>query len=646
MPDDYAGSTATTGVVGVGGSITGNIESTGDEDWFRVTLTAGRSYQFDLEASATGQGTLPDPFLRLEDSAGHQISSDFDAGTGNNARITFAPSASGTYYLAANASFSSDLGTYKLSAADLGPGGDDYAATTATTGVVSVGGSITGNIESTGDEDWFRVTLTAGRSYQFDLEASATGQGTLPDPFLRLEDSAGHQISSDFDAGTGNNARITFAPSASGTYYLAANASFSSDLGTYKLSATDVSGTPNQPPHITSNNGGDTANISMVENVASVTTVIAIDADNGSIVTYSISGGEDQARFQINTSSGALSFITAPDFEAPSDSDHNNSYIVQVRASDGSLFDDQVITVNVTDVHELPNDFNADGHSDILWQNANGTPATWLMNGTSAAAFGPALTNPGTAWHEKAAADFNGDGKADILWQNDNGTPAVWLMDGTSATAFGPALANPGPAWHEKAAADFNGDGKADILWQNDNGTPAVWLMDGTSATAFGPALANPGPTWHVTAAGDFNGDGKADILWQNDDGTPAVWLMDGPNVAAYGPALANPGPAWHVTAAGDFNGDGKADILWQNDNGTPAVWLMDGTSATAFGPALANPGPAWHEKAAADFNGDGKADILWQNDNGTPAVWLMDGTNVAAIGPGLANPGSDWHII
>jgi FG-GAP-like repeat/Calx-beta domain len=291
-------------------------------------------------------------------------------------------------------------------------------------------------------------------------------------------------------------------------------------------------------------------------------------------------------------------------------------------------------------------DFNADGDSDILWQNANGTPATWLMNGTSAAAYGPALTNPGPAWHEKAAADFNGDGKADILWQNDNGIPAVWLMNGTNVAAFGPALANPGPAWHATAAADFNGDGKADILLQNDNGTPAVWLMDGANVAAFGPALANPGPAWHEKAAADFNGDGKADILWQNDNGAAAVWLMDGTNVAAFGPALANPGPAWHATAAGDFNGDGKADILWQNDNGTAAVWLMDGTNVAAYGPALASPGPAWHEKAAADFNGDHKADILWQNDNGTPEVWLMNGTSVSTLGAPLPDPGSDWHII
>jgi hypothetical protein len=294
----------------------------------------------------------------------------------------------------------------------------------------------------------------------------------------------------------------------------------------------------------------------------------------------------------------------------------------------------------------VKNDFDGSGKADILWQNADGTPAVWLLDSTSVASTGPALINPGAAWHAKDAADFNGDGKADILWQNDSGAPAVWLMSGTGVLSMGPALPNPGPSWHPNEAADFNGDGKADILWQNDNGAPAVWLMDGVNVLSMGPGLSNPGASWHEKAAADFNGDGKADILWQNDNGAPAVWLMDGVNILSAGPALANPGPSWHAVAAADFNADGKADILWQNDNGTPAVWLMDGVNVLSTGPALVNPGATWHAKEAVDVNGDGRADILWQNDSGTPAVWLMDGITLLQMGGALINPGSAWHIV
>ena len=81
-----------------------------------------------------------------------------------------------------------------------------------------------------------------------------------------------------------------------------------------------------------------------------MTTVVATDVDPGTTLTYAIVGGADAQRFVIDAATGALSFVAAPDFEAPADQDGNNSYVVQVRASDGSLSDLQTITVNVTDV--------------------------------------------------------------------------------------------------------------------------------------------------------------------------------------------------------------------------------------------------------------------------------------------------------
>jgi hypothetical protein len=50
-------------------------------------------------------------------------------------------------------------------------------------------------------------------------------------------------------------------------------------------------------------------------------------------------------KFHINAVTDALSFISGPDFEAPTDLDTNNSYIVQVTVSDGTLSDTQTITV-------------------------------------------------------------------------------------------------------------------------------------------------------------------------------------------------------------------------------------------------------------------------------------------------------------
>jgi hypothetical protein len=105
----------------------------------------------------------------------------------------------------------------------------------------------------------------------------------------------------------------------------------------------------NEAPTITSNGGGASAAISVAENSTAVTTVTATDPDAGATLTFSLAGA-DASKFTINAATGALSFITAPDFEAPTDVGGNNVYDVIVQTSDGSLIDTQAIAVTVTNV--------------------------------------------------------------------------------------------------------------------------------------------------------------------------------------------------------------------------------------------------------------------------------------------------------
>ena len=91
------------------------------------------------------------------------------------------------------------------------------------------------------------------------------------------------------------------------------------------------------------------------ENQTSAGTVVATDSDNEDEITgYAITGGADRDRFGIDGTSGDLTFLTAPNFEAPSDDNTDNDYEVRVEATSGTGGREKTatraITVTVTDV--------------------------------------------------------------------------------------------------------------------------------------------------------------------------------------------------------------------------------------------------------------------------------------------------------
>ena len=97
--------------------------------------------------------------------------------------------------------------------------------------------------------------------------------------------------------------------------------------------------------------GAATSTKSVAEGVTAVHTFTADMA-----VSWSKNGGADEADFTLNASTGELAFAAAPDFEAPGDSDANNTYVVVVRATatTGGATADQTVTVTATNQSEPP----------------------------------------------------------------------------------------------------------------------------------------------------------------------------------------------------------------------------------------------------------------------------------------------------
>jgi hypothetical protein len=110
-----------------------------------------------------------------------------------------------------------------------------------------------------------------------------------------------------------------------------------------------------------------------------------------------------------------LAFKDAPDYETPTDANSDNVYEVAVQADDGSgRMATQTINVTVTDVLEIPGDYNASGNVDYadydVWRSA----------------YGQAVMAPGQG------ADGNSDSVVDtadyVVWRRNLGQPAGILF--------------------------------------------------------------------------------------------------------------------------------------------------------------------------------------------------------------------------
>ena len=72
-------------------------------------------------------------------------------------------------------------------------------------------------------------------------------------------------------------------------------------------------------------------------------------------VTWSLEDGNDKEKFAIDETTGALSFVNAPDYETPESAASDNEYkeVGVVATDNAGNTAGQTVTVNITDLDEV-----------------------------------------------------------------------------------------------------------------------------------------------------------------------------------------------------------------------------------------------------------------------------------------------------
>ena len=260
----------------------------------------------------------------------------------------------------------------------------------------------------------------------------------------------------------------------------------------------------------------------------------------------------------------------------------------------------------------VQNDFNHDGHADVIWEEPKiGWAQVWYLNCSPSVSCYPPLGSQNVTqanpWNIIGVGDFKGDGTPDVVWQDPvSGAVQVWYLGGSGGVTLQSAInittKNP---WKVVSVADFNHDGHPDLLWQDPvSGWAQIWYLGGAQGvTLLAAANITTRNPWHVVGAADFNNDGYVDVLWQDPvSGTVQLWYMTGSTPGQEGTQLLSAtnitgGMTTKVVAVGDFNSDGQPDLIFQDPvTGAATVYFYTGTQGiTPGGTSVLSSGNPWY---------------------------------------------------
>ena len=283
------------------------------------------------------------------------------------------------------------------------------------------------------------------------------------------------------------------------------------------------------------------------------------DAESGSGLTYSLSG-TDAALFNINATSGVVTFKAVPNYEAPGDAGGDNIYDIIVTASDGQLSTAKNVVVTVTNINAAPvitsaatATFAENGtgtvYAAISTDDAeSGAGVTYSISGTDAALFDVNVATGAVTFKNAPNYESPGDAGGNNIYDI-----VVTASDGQLSTSKNVAVTvtnvNLVPVITSLATASFT-----------ENGSGAAYTVTATDDAETGVALA-------------YTLSGTDAALFNIDSATGAVTFKSAPNFEAPKDAGANNVYNFVVAATDGMLSTTKAvAVNVTNQNETPVI--------------------------------------------------------------------------
>jgi len=673
---DIPGNSSTTAVVTVGSTTTDSLETIGDRDWFRITLTAGQAITITVNGI-----TLEDSYLRIRNSSGTLLAENDDISSGviRDSKLSFTASSSGTYFIDVGSFDDNYAGTYQLGVANYTPppiatmdqfadqlvrgywGGDSHHFNVTQGGSVSV--NITGltaagqNLAREALGLWsdiigvnFTEVATGGKIMFDDNEEGAHSDGIWS---RGITSSANVNVSTKWltDYGTNLNSYSfqsyvheighALGLGHAGNYNMEASYPNDALFVNDSWAASIMSYFDQQENSYFAGLGFTETFVltPMMADIVAMATMYGLSTTTRTgNTTYGFNSNAGRAVFNASLNADvAYTIFDSGGVDTLDYSGFSQNQKVNLTAETYSDVGVNVGNVAIARGVVIENAIGGSGNDEI-----NGNAANNVLSGGAGADILRGLAGNDT---------LVGGGNGDTLTGGDGADTfrdTIANLNFDSITDF---TAQDRIVFADANSAAFNFSLSSSTLSFTGG---QLTLANFSGGALFASAAVEGGVQLRLLASpanDDFNGDGRSDILWRNDNGSFGDWLANGNggfgfNAAAGVVPISN---NWKIAGTGDFNGDGRSDMLWREDGGGLGNWLANASGGFAYNSTagVVQVSASWHVAGTGDFNGDGRDDILWRNDSGELAEWLANANgSFASNAVAGRSVSTDWHVV